>query len=79
VEDVFERVRAMPVVLDLLPPEPGGGSPFDQDASLLHLATYDVVGTRLQDAVARLLVAGVSPTRRPRAATAPISTIRQAC
>ena len=56
-EDVFERVRAMPVIFDLFPSEPALGSAFADDANLLPFATYDVVRTRLQDAVAKLLLA----------------------
>lgn len=47
----------MPVIFDLLPSQPARGSAFADDAKLLPFATYDVVRTRLQDAVAKLLLA----------------------
>jgi len=56
-EDLFKRVRATPVIFDLLPSEPALASAFADDAKLLPFATYDIVRTRLQDAVAKLLLA----------------------
>lgn len=56
-DNVLERVKAMPVMLDVLPGNPTPGSAFDQDARLVPFATYDVVRTRIQDGIIRLLSA----------------------
>ena len=47
----------MPVIFDLLPSEPAPGSALADDASLLPFATYDVVRTRLQEALVKLTLA----------------------
>jgi hypothetical protein len=55
--DVFDRVRAMPVMAQLWPAEPAVGSGFDADETRTSVSTYTVARILLLDAMHRLRAA----------------------
>lgn len=55
--DVFDRVHAMPVLNELLPYEPGAGSPFASDAKHQAISSYTAVRILLLEGMHRLQVA----------------------
>jgi hypothetical protein len=57
VADVFDRVRAMPVMAQLWPAEPGVGSRFAVDETRASVSTYTAARVLLLDAIHRLRAA----------------------
>jgi hypothetical protein len=57
VADVFDRVRAMPVMAQLWPTEPGVGSRFAADETQASVSTYTAARVLLLDAMHRLRAA----------------------
>jgi hypothetical protein len=57
VADVFDRVRAMPVMAQLWPAEPGVGSRFAADETRASVSTYTAARVLLLDAMHRLRAA----------------------